>query len=236
MKMTTIITIVLILVVGSGGFFAGMKYQQNKQSTSSRQLSGGTGGRTGMGNNRMGMRPVAGEIISSDDKSVTVKLPDGSSKIIFLSDKTMINKATAGSKDDLKTGIKIAAFGTENADGTVAASNIQVNPTFNVLGARTPNQKTKSPDAREIIVEGSNYQFKPSTITLKKGEKVRIVFKNTDGIHDFRVDELNIATTTVRSGQEDFVEFTPDKTGSFEFYCSIGNHRAMGMKGTLIVE
>ncbi len=232
MKNTTIITVLLLLIVGGGGFFGGMQYQQNK-SASTRQFGGGGQRNTG---NRMGMRPVAGEIISSDDKSVTVKLPDGSSKIIFLSDKTMINKATAGSKDDLKTGIKIAAFGTESADGTVVASNIQVNPTFNVLGTRTPNQKMKSPDAREIIVEGSNYQFEPSTITLKKGEKVRIVFKSIGGLHDFRVDELNIATATVPSGQEDFVELTPDKTGSFEFYCSIGNHRAMGMKGTLVVE
>ena len=160
---------------------------------------------------------------------------DGSSKIILLSDKTTINKATAGSKEDLKTGVKIAAFGTENPDGSVSASNVQINP-MNVLGRQTVNTKPKSADAREIVIEGSNYAFTPTSITVKKGEKIRIVFKNTDGIHDFRVDELNIATAMVQSGQQDFVEFTPDKTGSFEFYCSVGNHRAMGMKGTLIVQ
>ena len=33
-----------------------------------------------------------------------------------------------------------------------------------------------------------------------------------------------------------FVEFTVDKTGTFEYYCSVGQHRANGMVGNLIVE
>ncbi len=227
-----IATIVLLLVVGAGGFFAGTKYQQSKTSAAFGQRNP----RNATGGNRMGFRPVSGDIVASDDTSITVKLTDGSSKIILLSDKTVVSKASVGTKADLKTGTKVAVFGTENADGSVSAANIQINPITNVLGARTPNQAAKSPDAREIVVEGENYQFTPETITVKKGEKIRIVFKSTDGIHDFRVDELNIATATVRSGQEDFVEFTPDKTGTFKYYCSVGNHRAMGMEGTMIVE
>ena len=31
-------------------------------------------------------------------------------------------------------------------------------------------------------------------------------------------------------------EHTFNQTGTFEYYCSVGNHRAMGMKGTLIVQ
>ena len=31
-------------------------------------------------------------------------------------------------------------------------------------------------------------------------------------------------------------EFTADKVGSFEYYCSVGSHRSMGMKGVLKVE
>ena len=36
-------------------------------------------------------------------------------------------------------------------------------------------------------------------------------------------------------GEEQTITFVADKTGGFEFYCSVGNHRAMGMVGTLIV-
>jgi hypothetical protein len=40
----------------------------------------------------------------------------------------------------------------------------------------------------------------------------------------------------VGAGASDVVEFTADKAGTFEYYCSVGNHRAMGMKGTLTVK
>ncbi len=33
-----------------------------------------------------------------------------------------------------------------------------------------------------------------------------------------------------------FVEFTADKKGTFEYYCSVGEHRVNGMKGKFIVE
>jgi hypothetical protein len=130
-----IITAVLVVVVGGGGFFAGMKYQQSKQSTFTRQLGNGQMLRSGNGqaqvngtNRMMGFRPVAGEIISADDNSITVKLQDGSSKIVVLSEKTSINKASEATKEELKTGEQVAVFGTENADGSVTAQNIQLNP------------------------------------------------------------------------------------------------------------
>jgi len=130
MKNSIIIAILVAIVVGGGAFFGGMKYQQSKQLSFMKQ--GGTGMqgiRTGA-NNRMGtgFRPVNGEILSTDDKSITVKLQDGSSKIVLFSDKTEINKAAEATKEDLKTGEKVAVFGQENSDGSVTAQNIQLNP------------------------------------------------------------------------------------------------------------
>jgi plastocyanin len=49
------------------------------------------------------------------------------------------------------------------------------------------------------------------------------------------IDEFNVKPKQIGANAEDSVEFTADKTGSFEFYCSVGNHREMGMKGTLVV-
>lgn len=89
---------------------------------------------------------------------------------------------------------------------------------------------------QEITVEGSKFKFEPSTITVKKGQKVKLIFKNIEGIHDFRVDELGIATEVIEENEQESVEFTADKIGSFEFYCSVEEHRAMGMVGTLVVE
>lgn len=91
-------------------------------------------------------------------------------------------------------------------------------------------------EVKEIVVEGSAFKFVPDAITLKKGEKTRIIFKNTGGMHDFVVDELGVRTKITNTGEEDSVEFTAEESGIFEFYCSIGNHRELGMRGTLIVE
>lgn len=91
--------------------------------------------------------------------------------------------------------------------------------------------------AREIVIEGSEFKFSENTMTLKVGEPVKLVFKNTGNMtHDWVVDELGVRTKVISSGQEDTIEFTPNKAGTFEYYCSVGSHRKMGMKGTLTVE
>jgi hypothetical protein len=141
MNKTYIIGIVLLIVVGGGAFFGGMKYQQSRQRSSFLRQGGVQGTRTGVtGANRTGFRPVAGEIIASDDKSITVKLQDGSSKIVLVSDKTEISKAASATKDDLKVGEKVSVFGTDNSDGSVTAQNIQLNPIINAFPSQPPNQ------------------------------------------------------------------------------------------------
>lgn len=103
----------------------------------------------------------------------------------------------------------------------------------------TENQSTgtaATSDSSVITVEGGAFYFKPNVIKAKLGQKVTIEFKNAGGSHDFTIDELNVKTKTIGSGDTAKVEFTPSKTGSFEFYCSISNHRQMGMTGTLTVE
>lgn len=122
-----VLTIIVAILVGAGGFFAGMKYQQSKQPAFLRQFGDGQGVRTGQGTPQ-GLRPVNGEIISVDEKSITVKMVDGSSRIVLLSEKTEINKAASGTKEDLKVGERVAVFGSENSDGSVTAQNIQLNP------------------------------------------------------------------------------------------------------------
>jgi plastocyanin len=92
------------------------------------------------------------------------------------------------------------------------------------------------PVAQMIEVEGGGFYFKPNELRVKKGKTVRLTFKNADGFHDFVIDELNVRTKQINGGENDIVEFTPDKAGTFKFYCSVGKHRQMGMEGTIIVE
>jgi hypothetical protein len=141
MKNSLIITAILVVLVGVGAFYGGMKYQAAKAPSFARQFAGQgnfpRGGNVPNGT-RAGFRPVNGEIISSDNNSITVKMADGSTKIVIINDNTLINKADIATKEDLTTGAKVAVFGTDNSDGSVTAQSIQINPAFGLNQNATP--------------------------------------------------------------------------------------------------
>lgn len=89
---------------------------------------------------------------------------------------------------------------------------------------------------QEFTISGSNFKFDPQEIIVKKGDTVKITFKNSGGMHDFVLDEFNVKTKRLTTGAQESVQFVADKSGSFQYYCSVGQHRAMGMWGTLNVE
>jgi plastocyanin len=89
---------------------------------------------------------------------------------------------------------------------------------------------------KEFTVISKPFLFNQKELRVKKGDTVRITLDNQEGTHDFVIDEFNAKTKTLNAGQEETIEFVADKAGTFEFYCSVGNHRAMGMTGNLIVE
>lgn len=91
-------------------------------------------------------------------------------------------------------------------------------------------------EVREFVVEGGMFYFAPEMMEVNKGDTVRIVFKNAEGKHDWVIDEFNARTAILDAGEEETIEFVADQTGSFEYYCSVGSHRAQGMKGTLTVK
>jgi len=91
-------------------------------------------------------------------------------------------------------------------------------------------------EMEEVVFEGSEFKFSPSSLTLKAGVPVKLVFKNTGTmVHDLVIDELNLSTKEIAPGEEETIIFTPD-VGIYTFYCSVGNHRTLGMEGELIVE
>lgn len=110
-------------------------------------------------------------------------------------------------------------------------------PTTTVAPTETKEESMeKTGNIVAVEVSGSNYKFAPSTIKAKVGDTIKVTFKNTGGNHDFRIDEFNVSTKVIGNGQSETVEFKVDKAGSYKYYCSVGQHRKMGMEGTLMVE
>lgn len=124
-----IIVILLLLIVGGAGFFAGTKYQQSQTQNAFRQgFNGQMPTRNRAGGANANGAATRGDIIDVSNASITIKLADGSSKIVLVSDKTTISTTSAGSKSDLKNGETVAVFGTTNSDGSLTAQNVQINP------------------------------------------------------------------------------------------------------------
>ncbi len=93
-----------------------------------------------------------------------------------------------------------------------------------------------TPGETSFTVLGSNFEYDITEMRVQEGDTVTVTFRSVDGFHDWVVDEFNAATEKVSTGNETTVTFVADKAGTYEYYCSVGSHRANGMVGTLIVE
>ncbi|MGC9968626.1 MAG: hypothetical protein ABSC29_02760 [Minisyncoccia bacterium] len=121
---------VIWLAVAIIAFAGGMYYGK---STASSSLAGRTGSfasstRSGFGGrgNAGGGGFVTGQIVSKDAQSLTVRLPNGNSEIVFYSSSTSVIKPSPASVSDLTTGTNVVIGGTQNTDGSVTAQTIQV--------------------------------------------------------------------------------------------------------------
>ena len=84
----------------------------------------GTG--VGAGKNVQGSF-TTGELIAKDDKSVTIKLADGGSKVIIISDKTVVSQMTTGTMADIAIGQQLMVQG-KTTSGSLVADSIQIRP------------------------------------------------------------------------------------------------------------
>jgi uncharacterized cupredoxin-like copper-binding protein len=120
--------------------------------------------------------------------------------------------------------------------------------------ASGPTPTPASPENGVLALHVAEWHYQPSRIVLHQGEQVRIELHN-DGkiLHDFKIDKLkaDVAESNgtgpltagkgelfvgADAGKDGTLVFTPKETGTFTFYCTVPQHRQLGMKGTLIVE
>lgn len=127
--------IIVAIIFGGAGFYSGIKFNQARNSfkigsnnfqnlTAEDRLSANSGARQIRNGN--GINFISGEIISKDDKSITIKLGDSGTKIILFSDVTEIGKFSAGAANDLEIGKTISINGRANQDGSLTAQSIQI--------------------------------------------------------------------------------------------------------------
>ena len=105
--------------------------------------------------------------------------------------------------------------------------------------------KTPSPTTGTIDISAAMDGFSQNVVTVKVGEPITIRLTSQDGPyhtdgggkHQWAVDDFNVSVIAPPLGMNS-VTFTPDKVGTFTFYCDIccGGRANPSMNGTLIVE
>jgi plastocyanin len=138
-------------------------------------------------------------------------------------------------------GVVVYAVTRNNSDETTNSNTMtnvdDTTPTNATTNTNMPanNAPTNTAAVKEFNITGTNFAFSTKEIRVKQGDRVKINFIS-EGVHDWVVDEFNARTSVLQTGKSESIEFVASKTGTFEYYCSVGQHRQMGMKGNLIVE
>lgn len=146
------ITVAVAIVVGGGAFYGGTLYQKQKDSlvgtspqnirqrlqnlglntgaTSGRGGSGGAFFRSGGAGSGGGgfSGGVSGQVINLGSNSLTIKVANGSTRTVYYSSSTIINKSVKGAASDLSANQAILVAGTPNSDGSLTASSIDIRP------------------------------------------------------------------------------------------------------------
>ncbi len=121
-------------------------------------------------------------------------------------------------------------------------------------GPAGPTPTPVAPVNGDLTVVTSEWGFDPPNIVLQQSEEVRLVLQNNGAIlHNLKVDDLLVdvieeistggfsgddETLFVGAASDDvgLLTFVPLEPGEYEFFCTISNHRQLGMRGVLSVE
>ncbi len=87
----------------------------------------------------------------------------------------------------------------------------------------------------ELTIKIEAMHFLQSEVEVKVGQPITLHLVNKDGYtHAFDIDDFDVHTP-LAANETVTITFTPERTGSFVFYCSSPGHKMAGMVGTLIV-
>lgn len=91
-------------------------------------------------------------------------------------------------------------------------------------------------DIKEFEIVATYWEFSPSIMEVNKGDKVELHLQSKEGTHGFVILEFGVSET-LKPGEDVHVEFIADKSGTFNFFCSVPCGKGHGaMRGLLVVK
>jgi plastocyanin len=122
----------------------------------------------------------------------------------------------------------IAACGGDDDDDTTAA-------TTGTTGATG----TAGPAGETVDLTATDFEFSPADPTVKAGEVTFDLTNDGAAPHNITVEGPSgkeSIPTDLQSGEEGELTVDLDESGTYTFYCPVGNHRELGMVGEVTVE
>jgi uncharacterized cupredoxin-like copper-binding protein len=109
-------------------------------------------------------------------------------------------------------------------------------------GGSSYNSSSSNPSSGNVVqtvqISEKEYSLTPSTLTLSKPGTYAFHITNKGTItHAFEVEGNGVEEKSgdIQAGSSATLNVTFSKNGSYEMYCPIDGHKALGMKGTLTV-
>jgi plastocyanin len=129
----------------------------------------------------------------------------------------------------------LTACGGSTSGSASAASSTAPASTSSSAAASSPAGGTAQAEA--ITATEKDFSISLSEDSLKAGTYAITVVNNGSATHDLAVEEDGaMKATSAKIGPGQSTTLTVDlDAGQYTFYCSIGNHRAMGMELTVQV-
>jgi nitrosocyanin len=88
---------------------------------------------------------------------------------------------------------------------------------------------------REFTVTGDHYAFSPASLTVNKGDVVKVTFTASDIPHSFTIDGYRISKRA-GAGESVTFQFRADQPGNYPIYCNLSaDPKCKDMKGSLTV-
>ncbi|MCR8642363.1 cupredoxin domain-containing protein [Paenibacillus sp. N1-5-1-14] len=89
---------------------------------------------------------------------------------------------------------------------------------YSTISERVTAAEAEKKDAGSTLkIVASNFQFDQAEYKVKKGDKLKIVFSNKEGVHAMEIKDLNVKLDKATASQE----VTFDKVGEFEIHCAL---------------
>jgi uncharacterized cupredoxin-like copper-binding protein len=109
-------------------------------------------------------------------------------------------------------------------------------------GGSSNSSSSSNPSGGNVVqtvqISEKEYSLTPSTLTLSKPGTYAFHITNKGTItHAFEVEGNGVEEKSgdIQAGSSATLNVTFSKNGSYEMYCPIDGHKALGMKGTLTV-